>query len=118
MTIKTKTAIARIRMALGVERLSPRRLFLVDDGAYQWIGDRADLTTEDARKLRAIDSVGYNPASATREEHEISRLADYDAICNNVNGLAGTQGICGAVRWEDLPESWRDGSALGPIEPL
>lgn len=118
MTAKTKTALAKIRSSLGLKRLDPRRLCMIDDGAYTWIGDRTDLTASDARALRAIDAVGSNPATATREEHEIASAADYDAICNRVTGLAGTQGVCGGPLWEDLPESWRDGSALGPISPL
>lgn len=118
MTNKTKTAIAKIRSALGLKRLDPRRFFAIDDGAYTWIGDRSDLTAADARALRAIDSVGSNPARATREEHELAHASDYDAICNRVKGIAGTQGVCGGPNWEDLPEGWRDGSALGPISPL
>ena len=86
--------------------------------AYTWIGDRADLTAADARALRAIDSVGSNPAAATREDRETADAADYDAICNRCSAISGTDGSCGMVDWHDLPESWQDGSALGPISPL
>lgn len=118
MTPTEKSAIAEIRAALGVKRLDPRRLFLVDDGAYSWIGNRADLTAADAAALRAIHRVGTRPDLATKDERAIADAADYDAICNRATGLAGTDGVCGGVNWEDLPESWRDGSALGPIAPL
>ena len=63
MTKNTSTALAKIRAKLGLSRLDPRRLYIVDDGAYCWIGDRADLSTADARALRAIDSAGGNPAN-------------------------------------------------------
>lgn len=118
MTTNTRDTLATIRAKLALKRLDPRRLYRIDDGAYTWIGDRSDLTAADARALRAIDSVGSNPARATREEHELAHASDYDAICNRVKGIAGTQGVCGGPNWDDLPEDWRDGSALGPISPL
>ena len=118
MTTDTRTAIAKIRAKLGLSRLDPRRLYIVDDGAYCWIGDRADLTAADARALRAIDSIGGNPANASRDDRETAEAADYDAICNRCSAIAGTDGSCGLVDWDDLPESWQDGSALGPISPL
>lgn len=117
MTKNTRTALAKIRAKLGLSRLDPRRLYNVDDGAYCWIGDRADLSTADARALRAIDSVGGNPANASRDDRETAEAADYDAICNRSKAIAGTDGS-GLVDWADLPESWQDGSALGPISPL
>ena len=118
MTQNTRTALAKIRAKLGLFRLDPRRLYIVDDGAYCWIGDRTDLSAADARALRAIDSVGGNPANASRDDRETAEAADYDAICNRCSAIAGTDGACGLVDWDDLPESWQDGSALGPISPL
>jgi len=118
MNTKTRTALAAIRSNLSLSRLDPRRLYIIGDGAYTWIGDRADLTAADARSLRAIDSVGGNPANASRDARETAEAADYDAICNRCSAIAGTDGSCGVVNWDDLPESWRDGSALGPISPL
>ena len=117
MTTDTRTALAKIRAKLGLSRLDPRRLYIVDDGAYCWIGDRTDLSAADARALRAIDSVGGNPANASRDDRETAEAADYDAICNRSKAIAGTDGS-GLVDWDDLPESWQDGSALGPISPL
>ena len=118
MTSETKEAIATIRTKLCLKRLAPRRLYLVDDGAYTWIGDRADLTAADARALRAINSVGGNPANASRYDRETADAADYDAICSRCSAISGTDGSCGLVDWDDLPEDWQDGSALGPISPL
>jgi hypothetical protein len=102
MTTIEKNAVAEIRRFLEVSRLDPRRLFLCDDGQYCWIGDRAELTAEDAWTLGDLDD-------ASEEE--------YAAICGRLRPLAVVSGH-GVVRWEDLPESWRDGSALGPIAPL
>jgi hypothetical protein len=102
MTNIEKNAVAEIRKFLQVSRLDPRRLFIVDDGQYCWIGDRDDLTAEDARTLCDLDG-------ASEEE--------YAAICGRVRPLAVVSGH-GVVSWDELPESWRDGSALGPIAPL
>jgi hypothetical protein len=103
-TMKTteKEAIREIRSRLKLSRLNPRRLFLVDDGAYRWIGDRADLTARLARILRDI-------GEATEEE--------YAKACNACKNLASSCGSSDADFFA-LPESWRDGSALGPIKPL
>ena len=118
MTKNTRTALAKIRAKLGLFRLDPRRLYIVDDGAYCWIGDRADLSTADARALQAIDACGRHPDRASLAERAACNAADYDAICNRCSAIAGTDGSCGLVDWDDLPESWQDGSALGPISPL
>ena len=115
ITTDTTYAIACIRARLGLRRLDPRRLYLVDDGAYLWIGDRADLTAPLARCLRAAHRVGSRPDLATASDR--AAADGYDAACSVVRNLAS---VCGGglVSWDDLPESWRDGSALGPIRPL
>ena len=118
MTQNTRTALAKIRAKLGLSRLDPRRLYIVDDGAYCWIGDRADLSTTDARALQAIDACGRHPDRASLAERAACNAADYDAICNRCDCLSASHGAAGVASWEDLPESWRDGSALGPISPL
>ena len=101
-TADEKAAIAEIRIALKLKRLDPRRLYIVDDGAYSWIGDRAELSAADARILRDVKN-------STEEE--------YAAACSHVRALASSDG-CSDADFFDLPESWRDGSALGPISPL
>jgi hypothetical protein len=70
-------SLAKIRTTLGLKRLDPRRLFIVDDGAYTWIGDRADLTVKDARDLRAINDRGCRP---DRHGPETTDGIDYDAL--------------------------------------
>jgi hypothetical protein len=112
------TTAATLRAELNTKRLDSRRLFFVDDGAYTWIGDRADLTAADARALRAIHRAGTRPDLATAAEHSAAKAADYDAICNRVPCIASSCGSGRSVKWEDIPESWRDGSALGEIIPL
>lgn len=97
-----RDVIASVRAACGVRRLDPRRLFAVQDGDCTWIGDRADLDEKDARALRAIDETDE---------------ADYAAICSRCRCISATNGA-GPVNWDDLPEDWQDGSALGPIRPL
>lgn len=111
------SAIAKLRAKLGVKRLAPRRLFMVDDGAHSWIGDRADLDASDARALRAVDLVGRRPDLADAADRAAAAAADYDAICGRVRALASTCGA-GLVRMEELPEEWRRDRALGPIAPL
>lgn len=118
MISATKTALAELRAYLGLKRLSPRRLFVIDDGAYCWVGDRAELTAADARALRAIHQVGSRPDLADAATKAAADAADYDGICNRVGALACTDSSSGRVNWDDLPEDWRDGSALGPIRPL
>jgi hypothetical protein len=100
-TADEKSAIAEIRAALKLKRLDPRRLYIVDDGAYSWIGDRAELTAENARILSDVKN-------STEEQ--------YEAACR-CRCLAASHGG-GDANFFDLPESWRDGSALGPISPL
>ena len=118
MTKNTRTALAEIRAKLGLSRLDPRRLYIVDDGAYCWIGDRTDLSAADARALQAIDACGRHPDRTSLAERNACDAADYDAICNRCPCLSASHGGAGVASWEDLPESWRDGSALGPISPL
>lgn len=100
-TADEKAAIAAIRAALKLKRLDPRRLYIVDDGAYSWIGDRAELTESNARILRDVKN-------STEEQ--------YEEACR-CRCLAASHGG-GAANFFYLPESWRDGSALGPISPL
>lgn len=102
MTTENKEAIAEIRAKLGVNRLDPRRLFSVEDGVDTWIGDRANLTARTARILNDI-------AAATEEEY-----AEACAACPCLSSVQGN----GDITWADLPESWRDGTALGSISPL
>jgi hypothetical protein len=111
------TTAAILRAKLNLKRLDPRRFFCVDDGAYTWIGDRADLTAADARALRAINRVGTRPDLATAAEHAAAQAADYSGICHRVPCIAASCSSGHTVKWEDLPESWRDGSALGDIAP-
>lgn len=108
-------SIASIRSRLGLRRLDPRRLYLVDDGAFRWIGDRADLTASLARCLRGAHRVGSRPDLATALDR--AAADGYDAACGEVRAVASVCGS-GLVSWDDLPESWKDGSALGPIRPL
>jgi hypothetical protein len=120
MTTETTATIRAIRQQLNVRRLSPRRLFQVDDGAYTWIGDRADLTADLARKLAFADRDGRRPDLVTEAER---RAADkawggdwYSRACAQITCVAST---CGSGHdFGGLPESWQDGSALGPIAPL
>ena len=116
--MKKKQVIEEIRKTCGVKRIDPRRLFAVDDGACTWIGDRADLSAKDARDLRAVSAAGTRPDLADAETRRQADEADYDAICTRCRCIAATHGSAGPVRFEDLPEDWRDGSALGPIMPL
>ena len=113
-----KQVMDEVRKTCGVKRISPRRLFSVDDGAYTWIGDRADLTAKTARDLRAIHSIGSRPDLATAEDRETAEAADYDALCGGCRCISATHGSAGNVEFPDLPEDWQDGSALGPIMPL
>ena len=119
MNADTAHALSSIRAALGLRRLSPRRLCLVDDGAYRWIADRADLTARRARILTRVTELARRPDRAARAARETSyaTAVGYDAICGYVRNIASTCGS-GLVSWDDLPETWRDGSALGPIQPL
>ena len=119
MNADTAHALSSIRAALGLRRLSPRRLCLVDDGAYRWIADRADLTARRARILARVTEMARRPDRAARNARETSYAAmvGYDAVCGSVRNIASTCGS-GLVSWDDLPESWQDGSALGPIQPL
>lgn len=110
--------LAEVRKTCGVARLNPRRLFAVEDGACTWIGDRADLDARDARDLRAINAVGARPDLADAETRRMADAAHYDAICARCRCISATHGAAGPVDWDDLPEDWRDGSALGPISPL
>ena len=116
----TRTTLAAIRAQLGVRRLDPRRLFLVNDGAYTWLGDRADLTAETARMFRLAHREGSRPdlvSDAERREADAAWGADwYSRACASITCVASTSGA-----GEDLtalPDDWRDGSALGPILPL
>lgn len=113
-TITRKDTIAKIRASLGVKRLDPRRLFAIYDGAYTWIGDRADLDAKDARDLRAINVRGCRP---DRNGPETTDGIDYNDVCRRVPCIASDCGA-GIVAMENLPEDWRDGSALGGIAPL
>lgn len=115
--MKSATA-STIRTKLNLKRLDGRRFFAVDDGAYTWIGDRAELTAGDAAALRAINRVGTRPDLASPAEKDAADAADYDAICGRVSCIAATHNSAGIVAWDALPESWRDGSALGEIAPL
>lgn len=117
MKKQTKLAINEIKSSLKLSRLDPRRLFIVDDGAYKWIGDRADLTQDNASKLYIINRVATRPDLATREERDISSAATYDQLCRDIPAIAATCGG-GLVTFDDLPEDWQDGDALGPISPL
>ena len=114
----TKQAIALIRESLGLRRIDPRRLYMINDGADSWIGDRGKLDDSDASALRAIHSVGSRPDLATSDELEEADEADYDSICNRVGCLAASHGSAGVCDFFDLPDDWQDGSALGPISPL
>lgn len=122
MKTTTKSAIAAIRRQLGVARLDPRRLYLVDDGAYRWIGDRAGLTADLARKIAFANRDGRRPDLVTQRERDEADArwgADwYSLACNSARCVAASHGSAGRADWDALPESWRDGSALGPIAPL
>lgn len=110
--------IAEARKTCGVSRLDPRRLFLIEDGAYTWIGDRADLTAKSARDLQVIHLGAIAPDRATADDRALYDAIDYDAICNSCRCISATHGSAGPVKWDDLPDDWKDGSALGPIKPL
>jgi hypothetical protein len=101
----TRKALAEIRIQLGVRRLDPRRLFLVDDGAVRWIQDRSWLSIRDAHALRVVNA-------ATECGAPIPAHINYDDVCRRVGCIASSCGSWG--NWAALPESWRDGSALGP----
>lgn len=119
MTTTEKKAVSKIRAALGLKRLDPRRLYSVSDGAYTWIGDRADLNTADARYLAALHRWAENPSDrkpAVLEAEEDDE--HYSDVCSRCTCFAATHGGAGIVSWDDLPEDWQDGSALGPILPL
>ena len=69
-------------------------------------------TTKNTRRTLTIRSGGntlilWLAKSATSSDH--ARLVRIARRHGN---------SCGLVDWADLPESWRDGSALGPISPL
>lgn len=117
MTKTTAAALAAIRQKLGLKRISPRRLYMVNDGAYRWIGDRANLTTKDARGLAVVSLLGSHPDRSTPELQAEHDSIEYGDICGRVGCVAS---LCGAgyVSLDLLPESWQDGSALGPIKPL
>lgn len=115
MTNATRKALANIRRQLGVSRLDPRRLYSVSDGAYTWIGDRADLSRPDARALRAIDRYATDPS---RYPADGVTAEEYTDICGRCPCVSATHGAAGVANWDDLPQSWRDGSALGPCRPL
>lgn len=122
MKTATRAALAAIRRQLGVARLDPRRLYLVYDGAYHWIGDRAALTAELARKMAFAHREGCRPDLVTQRERDEAQEkwgADwYSLACNSARCVAASHGSAGRADWDALPESWRDGSALGPIAPL
>jgi len=113
-TSSAKTAIA-IRQWLSVKRIHPRRLYMVEDGAYRWIGDRADLSAPDARALKAITDYATDPS---RHPADGISAEAYTEICGRCPCLAATHGAAGIVSWEDLPEDWQSGFALGPIAPI
>lgn len=114
-----KKHIARIiREKLNIKRIDPRRFYLVNDGAYRWIGDRANLSAATARELCAIDRCGTRPDLASAEEQAMAESSDYNTICAGVACLSAQHGAAGWVAWDALPEQWRDGTALGPIAPL
>ena len=117
-TMNKRDVMASVRAACGVKRLDPRRLYAVRDGDCTWIGDRADLDEKDARALRVIEEVGLRPDLADDETRRRWDEADYDAICGRRRCISATHGSAGVVDWDDLPEDWQDGSALGPIRPL
>lgn len=114
-----KKAIAAIRAQLGLKRLDPRRLYLVDDGAYTWIGDRAELTAELARKFALAHREGTRPdlvTDAERMDADEKWGGDWYSIA-----CSATTCVYNSAAGDDfaaLPEDWRDGSALGPISPL
>ena len=117
-TMTKRDVMASVRAACGVKRLDPRRLYAVRDGDCTWIGDRADLDARDARALRVIEEVGLRPDLADTETRRRWDEADYDAICGRCRCISATHGSDGVVDWDELPEDWKDGSALGPIRPL
>jgi hypothetical protein len=121
MNTTEKEAIAAIRAALKLSRLNPRRLFLVNDGAYRWLGDRSELDAKTASMLAFAHREGTRPDLITREEREDADRrwgADwYSRACERVTNIASVCG-CGIVSFDELPEDWQDGSALGPIKPL
>ena len=117
MNEDTKYAIDQIKVAIKVKRLDPRALFLVDDGAYQWIGARRHLTVKTASQLSAITRVGARPDCADSEDYATADAGDYDDLCDCTPQIASSCG-CGLVCMDDLPDSWQDGSALGPISPI
>lgn len=98
-----KTAISKIRAALGLKRLDPRRLFLVNDEGGKWIGDRAELTANQARDLSDLRKCS---------------VRDYEDACAALTNIAAVNAVGIVANWDDIPEDWRDGSALGPILPL
>jgi K+/H+ antiporter YhaU regulatory subunit KhtT len=103
MKTTEKEAVSKIRAALDLKRLDPRRLFIVDDGDCKWIGDRAELTAKQARDLSDILNCSTK---------------DYNDHCSALTNISATKATGIVKNWEDLPEDWRDGSALGPILPL
>jgi len=121
MKTTEKEAIAKIRAALGLRRLNPRRLFFVDDGAYHWIGNRADLTADRAAKLAFAHLEGTRPDRITRADRDQADATWgdewYTDTCGNCPALASSCGA-GIVDIDDIPDDWQDGSALGPILPL
>jgi hypothetical protein len=121
MNTSQRSAIDAIRKHLGVKRLDSRRLYLVNDGAYKWIGDRADLTAELARQFAFAHREGTRPDLVTQAERAEAKEnwgEDwYSHACSQNSTIASTCGA-GPVNLRDLPEDWQDGTALGPIAPL
>lgn len=119
MNKNAKLAVAKIRAKLSLKRLAPSRLYSVNDGAYTWIGDRADLNTADARYLAALHRWAENPSDGKPAVLEAEEEDEhYSDVCSRCTCFAATHGGAGIVSWDDLPEDWQDGSALGPISPL
>src|SRR5690606_36554976 len=102
-----KKAIAIIRARLGVKRLDPRRLFLVDDGGYRWSGVRADLNAKTASMLAFDHREGTRPDLVSRGEREEADLrwgADwYSHACAGIASIASECGS-GAIIFDALPE--------------
>lgn len=117
MNAAQRTTVIAIRNLLRLRRLDPRRLFLIDDGAYRWIGDRADLTSAAARCLRGVHAIGTRPNRATKKDRADAESVDYSQVCGQIPCIASSCGS-GQESWSDLLPSWQDGTALGPISPL
>ena len=118
MTTAEKNAVREIAKKLDVRKVDPRRFYFVNDGAYCWIGDRADLNAADARYLSALHRFAARPDEGKPDELAREKDDHYPDICGRTKCIAASHGSAGYVDFDDLPESWQDGSGLGPIRPL